>query len=350
MKPVRVGVIGFGFMGQTHVRAYQAAAADGLPVRLSAVADVSGEPLTGMARTRGNIDTGVAERLFDPASVATFGDAASLMASREVDAVSICTPTDTHAALAEQALGRGLHALIEKPVAVSAAAVRGLMDVERRTGKRAVPAMCIRYWPGWTWVRDRIADRSLGALLSLKCVRLGSRPDWSAFYADDARCGNAITDLHIHDADFITHAVGFPRAVHSLGTESFLTSAYRFDEPGLRSVQVTAEGGWLPTPGRGFRMRFVAEFEHATAEYDLARPTPLLLTRDGTTTPVDLPAGTGYDGQIRAWARWLSGQPHPAGEAPLATLAHAAKVLDLIDAEKRALRSGVVEAVRYAEP
>jgi predicted dehydrogenase len=325
MSVARVGVVGFGFMGQTHVRAYQSAARDGLPVVLDAVADLTGGPLTGLAQAKGNIRTGEAERLFDPAAVRTFRSARDLFAAGGLDAVSLCTPTDTHADLTRAALEAGLHVLLEKPVAVEAATAREMEDAERRTGRRVMPAMCMRFWPGWPWLRERITDGEFGRLLSLKFVRLGSRPDWSAFYQDNTRCGDAITDLHIHDVDFLCDVLGFPDRVLSIGSTSHVTSVYWFDRGPYEGVKVTAEGGWLPSQGRGFRMRYVAEFERASAEFDLSNSPAV------------------YDGQVRAFVAWLAGPRHD----PPATLAQAARVLDVIAAEKHSLRSGAIEPVVF---
>lgn len=66
--PIGVGVIGLGFMGRTHVAAYQAAAAAGFPCRLVAVCDPKPSRLTGELEANGNLATG-SGRLFDPKSV-----------------------------------------------------------------------------------------------------------------------------------------------------------------------------------------------------------------------------------------------------------------------------------------
>jgi predicted dehydrogenase len=337
MTVLRAGVIGFGFMGQTHVRAYQAAADAGLPVRLAAIADLRADSLSASPSTRGNIATGADEPLFDPALVRPYPSAQALLDAGDLDIVSVCTPTHTHVATAALALRAGLHVLLEKPVATSPADAGLLIVAERAAGRRVMPAMCIRFWPGWSWLHDRIHDRRFGPLSSLHLTRLGSRPDWSPFYRDNALCGDAITDLHVHDADFLSHTLGFPSAVFSVGSTSHLTTAYLYHEGPFRGVQVFAEGGWLPSPGRGFRMRFAAEFENATAEFDLARSPALHLTTDGRTDTVPLPDGTGYDGQVRAFIHWAA---QGGNDDPPSTLSQAARVLELIDAEKRSLISG----------
>src|SRR5437764_1016777 len=72
-RTIGVGVIGLGFMGQTHVRAYQSAARDGVACELRAVCDASPERLTGEARAGGNLAGRTPERGFDRARVRASG-------------------------------------------------------------------------------------------------------------------------------------------------------------------------------------------------------------------------------------------------------------------------------------
>ncbi|MFA6044314.1 MAG: Gfo/Idh/MocA family oxidoreductase [Phycisphaerales bacterium] len=331
---VRVGVAGLGLMGAVHIRALR-----GTGARLVSVADPKQARREGAAFTPGNLDaTRGDERLFDPASVTGYADASEMIARETLDLVVVCTPTDTHVALASEALRQGMHVLLEKPVATTAGEVAALAEVERGTGGHVIPAMCMRFWPGWAWLRERARDGELGRLRSLKCVRLGSRPAWSAeFYGDDARTGGAIFDLHVHDVDFVMWCLGTPREVTSIGDRDHVTTMYRFEDRGL---QVTAEGGWLGSEGRGFRMRCVAEFEDATAEFELGREQPLMVTRGGATTPAVLPGGTAYELQmerviacVQAWRRGDTAPEQP-------TLAEAARVTRVVEAEIRSLETG----------
>lgn len=340
-RPVRVGVIGLGFMGRTHVAAYQSAARDGLPCVLAAVADRSAERLVPVAsKGAGNFDTGASAALWDAAAVATYNDPLALIADASIDLVSICTHTDSHVPLARAALAAGKHVLVEKPVAVASTDVAALASAARVSGRLCMPAMCMRFWPGWSWVRDRVSDGSLGAVRSAAFQRLGSPPDWGTeFYADAARTGGPLVDLHIHDTDFIRFCFGAPTSVVSAGTLHHVTTAYRY-APGAGPAHVVAEGGQDHAPGFGFKMRYVIVFERATADFDAARtPTPLLLCRDGRAEPVELPAGTGYDHQVRHLVRAIA-DGHGAGQLT-ASLDEAVSVARTLEAERESLRTGL---------
>ncbi|MEO0631512.1 MAG: Gfo/Idh/MocA family oxidoreductase, partial [Planctomycetota bacterium] len=201
---VRVGIVGFGFMGRTHASAYRWAAEHAkLPVEITMVADGRGE--AAFDATGGNIgDDDMPIRASD---VRTVTDARELFASDDVDLVSICTPTDTHVDLAIAALEASKSVLVEKPVATSTDAIERLAvaaDAARSTsGVTCSPAMCMRFWPEWAWLKSTIESGELGPVHSASFSRLGAAPAWSGFYADESVSGGAILDLHVHDVDFI---------------------------------------------------------------------------------------------------------------------------------------------------
>jgi len=332
---IGVGVIGLGFIGGGHVRAYQAAREAGHPCRLVAVCDVDPQRRSGRAAVAGNIDTGDATRpLFDLAQVRAYADAAELIADPDVQLVSICTHTDTHVELARRALRAGKHVLVEKPVATRAVEVRRLARVAAGARTLCMPAMCMRFWPGWTWLKQRIEERTFGNVESAVFVRLGSPPDWSPeFYLRPERSGGAVVDLHIHDVDFIRWCFGQPEAVVSTGSRQHVTTLYRY-AAGPRHV--VAEGGWFSAAGFQFRMRYLVGFERAVVEYDSTREPRLTVMRDGRSEAVPLEATTGVDGEIRHLLEAIS-----SGSGNLrATIADSELTLRVLEAELRSLETG----------
>lgn len=332
-----VGIVGLGFMGRTHLGAWRAAAAAGWANRLVAVCDRDPDLRAGRVSSGGNLEAGVAgepaEQLFEPGEVAAYDDAAALFADDAVDVVSICTHTDSHVALAEAALRAGKHVLVEKPVALDAAAIERLDGVARDAGRVCMPAQCIRFWPGWDRLRVHVEGGDLGALRSLSLRRQGSRPHWGAgFYDDPARSGGALVDLHIHDADLVRWCLGDPRAVFTTGDRDHVSTAYLYESG---AVHVLAEGGWDHSPGFAFRMAFTAVFEQGTLDYDLGREPVLTLARDGESQPVRLDDISGYDGEVRHLLDVLAGKTELR-----ATLSEAAGLARLLDAEAASLASG----------
>lgn len=305
-----VGIIGFGFMGRTHAAGYRAAVAAGLPVALRAV---TGPP-------------GVAA----PDGALRLPDAAAVLAREDIAAVSICTYTDSHVELALAALAAGKHVLVEKPVALHSREVARLADAANRAGLVCMPAMCMRFWPGWPWLREQVAAGSFGAVRSAEFSRLSSRPGWgSAFYRNPGRSGSALFDLHIHDVDFIRWCFGHPASVAASGSIEDVLGCYGYSGP----ERVTARGAWRPDPDTRFTMRYAVCFDQAEVRFDSTDAIPLSVLRGGTRQAVRLPAESGYDGEVRHFVELVLGRV--AG--PVATLEEALAVTGILEAEARAL-------------
>lgn len=332
MREIRVGVIGIGFMGRTHVRGYQHAASLGRACRLVAVADRDESRRRGDPGSGGNIGDASSARLFDPSEVRGYAGAEELLADPEVDLVSICTHTDTHVDLGIRALEAGKHVVVEKPVAVRSVDAQRLAEAASRHDRVCMPAMCIRFWPAWAWVKERVEDGTLGPVRSAVFHRLGTAPAWAPdFYRDEARTGGALVDLHIHDTDFVCYCFGAPDRVTSMGTTGHVTTLYHYD---AGPPHVVAEGAWDHTPGFGYRMRYVVIFEGATVDFDLARDPQVRLSRDGEATPVTLPGSDGYQEEILHALDLIEGRAEPR-----ATVEDAVTVARVLEAERRSLQT-----------
>jgi predicted dehydrogenase len=329
---IGVGVVGLGFMGQTHIRAYQAAAAAGLPCELVAVCDKSEERLRGGGDSGGNLETGASGGGFDLRNVRGYRELDEFLADPRVSLVSVCTYTDSHVEVASRALQAGKHVLVEKPVAVSSVEVRRLAFEAEESGRLCMPAMCMRFWSGWDWVREKIRSGAYDAAKSAQFQRMGAGPSWgAAFYRDFSRSGGALWDLHIHDADFIYWCFGKPASVTSTGTLEHLTTLYRFaDGP----QHVSAEGAWGLPPSAGFRMKYLITFERAAVEFDLAQG--VTVWQEGEPERVTFDGMTAYERQVRYFVEAVA-----RGETELrATMADALAVAELLEAERRSMESG----------
>ncbi|GMU82630.1 MAG: oxidoreductase [Planctomycetota bacterium] len=333
---IGVGVIGLGFMGRTHVAAYEQARQAGYGCRLAAICDTDVDRLTPEKSPAGNIaafQKGGAQ-LYDPSEVRTYSRVDELLADPAIQLVSICTHTETHVDLTLRALAAGKHVLVEKPLATRSADAARVADAAERAGTLCMPALCMRFWPGWSWLKQRIDDGSYGAVRSAVFERLASPPQWAPdFYADHARTGGALVDLHIHDADFVRWCFGDPATVSSTGTIDHVTTLYRY--PG-GPAHVVAEGGWDHSHGFPFKMRYVVAFERATAEFDSGREPPLMLATGGELNPVPLESITGWDLEIRHMLRAI----HDGRRELIASADDAVGVARLLERELESLRVG----------
>ncbi len=333
MSEMRVGIVGLGFMGQTHLTALNSAIASGMACRLTAVCDRHPERRSGEPNAIGNLDTVASERLFNPADVHGFTTPEELFACRDVDAVSICTHTDTHVDLACAALESGKHVMVEKPVALNPDDIDRVSAAAQAAGRVCMPAMVMRFWPGWRWLKETIAAQTYGSVRNATFRRIGTAPSWaSEFYENAEISGGALVDLHIHDSDFVRWCFGDPRAVTTSGTLDHASTVYHYDDgPSL----VTAEGGWMRQPSCAFQMQYHVTFDDAVARFDIQRDVPLEVFTGDACTPVSVEGPDGYESEMRHFIETAI-----AGGTPDATLADASAVARLLHAERTSLDSG----------
>ena len=168
-QDIAVGIVGLGFMGRTHLAAFERASG----CEVVAVADRDSSRLTGRAPAEGNFDTGTEEALFDPGTISTSEEPFEVIDHPDVELVSVTTPTPTHHGLAAAVIASGRHLLIEKPVDLDSRRIRDLAKAARDAGVLAMPAHCMRFWPAWVWMKERLDEEAFGICRRaefLRCV------------------------------------------------------------------------------------------------------------------------------------------------------------------------------------
>ena len=172
-RSLRVGVVGVGVMGFNHARVLS-----GLPgVRLVGVAD----PDTGQRS--------FVTRALDCGGV---DDLDSLIALG-VDAITIAAPTHLHHELALTCIGRGIHVLVEKPIASSVEEGQSIIRAANRAGVSLMVGHVERFNPAVQAIKDALRGEDI---LSIAITRVGPFPP---------RMSNVgvVIDLAVHDIDLI---------------------------------------------------------------------------------------------------------------------------------------------------
>ena len=172
-RPLRVGVVGVGVMGSNHARVFA-----GLPgTELVGVADPDRKQAEFVARTLGC------------AAVADVGD----LLDRDVDAVTIAAPTHLHRDIALSCIARGIHVMVEKPIASSVEEGREIIAAARRAGVTLMVGHVERFNPAVEAIKEAIRDEDI---LSIAITRVGPFPP---------RMSNVgvVIDLAVHDIDLI---------------------------------------------------------------------------------------------------------------------------------------------------
>lgn len=321
---IKVGIIGLGGMGKTHLAAYLRRP----DAQIVALSDLNEKRLGDAAE---KVLDGVSAVGMGADPLRRYDHGLSLIADQAVELVDICVPTPAHYELAMAAIKVGKHVLVEKPVARTRTQTRRLAAAAVTSSKVIMPAMCMRFWPGWRWLKNAIVEQRYGRLLSANFRRLGSTPGRETFYLDGRASGGAILDLHIHDVDFILWCWGMPAYVHSggyigpSGHIDHVLTQYGFADAPL----ITAEGAWTMADGYGFSMQYLVTWERATAAFGLLPEGPLVLIQDGRREVVAMETGDGYDHEIGPLLARIRRPDIP----PVVTMRDAEQAWDMVEAE-----------------
>ncbi len=334
-----MAVVGLGFMGVTHIKAYQPLKA----AKIVAVCDSVRLPVNGvLAGVAGNITGSGALDLGK--NVKVYRTLNEVLADPEVDLVDLCVPTPLHPEQSIAALKAGKHVLCEKPLALNSAQAREIVRAAESAAGFFMPAMCMRFWPGWCLLKDVVAKKTYGKVQAARFRRMSPMPGWSkATYGSGNSTGGALFDLHVHDTDFVQFLFGRPASVFSTGVVRGGTSidhvVTQYHYPGGPAVY--AEGSWLLTGN--FSMAYTLLCERATLDYDSARGAePLLVTEAGKKPRTIKSVGAdGYSGEISYMIQAIQ-----SGKVPkVVTAQDGLSAVQICEAEAKSVKTGKVVAV-----
>ncbi len=175
---MRFGLLGAGRIGRIH-GLNVAARTDTV---LVAVADASAEAADSLALAAG-------------AEVATVD---AILADAAIDAILICTPTDTHADLIEAAVAAGKAVFCEKPVDLDAARIRACLATVDRSGKPLMIGFNRRFDPNFAALEARLRAGEAGAIEIVSVISRDPAPPPVDYVK---RSGGLFRDMMIHDFD-----------------------------------------------------------------------------------------------------------------------------------------------------
>lgn len=197
---VEIGVIGAGFAGSIHAKAY----AKTPDARVGVIVDQDRDRAEQLAaQVGGRVETEVE---------ALFRDSA-------VDLVDIAVPTPLHARFAVAALDAGKHVVIEKPLALTLVDAEAIVRAGERNSKFVMVAHVLRFWPEYVAMREALRSGRLGRPLIATAQRLSNTPQWASWFRDPQATGGAVLDLQIHDLDILNWLFGRPKRVFARGAK-----------------------------------------------------------------------------------------------------------------------------------
>ena len=182
---IRIGLLGAGRIGQVHARAVSSVPT----AQLVAIADPI-SAAAGAVRNTYGCDIRTIEQI---------------LVSDDIDAVIICTPTDTHADLIEQFARAGKAIFCEKPVDLDLERVQACLSVVNETNTTLMVGFQRRYDPDFQALRAAIDAGHIG---DVEMVTLISRDPGAPPYDYIERSGGIFRDMMIHDFDVARWMLG----------------------------------------------------------------------------------------------------------------------------------------------
>ena len=161
MLPMKIGVIGLGFMGGTHLQAMAR-----IPrAELVAVMDQDETRLSGdLSSIQGNLG-GPGARM-DFSKVRRYRSIDAILADPEIETIDICLPTFLHASVAIQALQAGKHVLCEKPMALDGSDADAMITEADHARCVLMVAQVLRFFPAYRELYRLVKSGELGRIHS----------------------------------------------------------------------------------------------------------------------------------------------------------------------------------------
>jgi predicted dehydrogenase len=126
-----------------------------------------------------------------------------LLEDKSIDVVHICTPNAMHAEIAIAALEAGKHVMCEKPMAISSADGRAMLEASRRSGKKLSIAYQNRYRSDSQYLKRICEEGGLGDIYYGKALAIRRRavPTWGVFLNKELQGGGPLIDIGTHSLD-----------------------------------------------------------------------------------------------------------------------------------------------------
>ncbi len=180
--PLRAAVIGVGAMGRNHARVFN---------------EIESARLVGVA----DADPATAERAGRAFHTPHFTDVAQLLDETRPQVVVLAVPTLLHLPVAREVLRRGIHLLVEKPLAFTVEEGAEIIYLAQEAGVVLTVGHVERYNPAILALKERLQAGELGRVYQINARRLGPFPA-------RVRDVGVVIDLATHDVDIMRYLTG----------------------------------------------------------------------------------------------------------------------------------------------
>ena len=202
MKTIRIGVIGLG-IGRHHAANYRQHPC----AEIVAVADTDKKRLEEVGES-----LSVAKR---------YVSGEEMLKAEDLDVVTVATPNKFHAPLTVAALKAGCHVLCEKPMAMTAAEARRMLQASRKARRRLMINFSYRFTEQSWALKKQVDTGILGDVYFARTVwhRRRGMPGFGGWFGQKALSGGGpLIDLGVHRLDLALWLMGYPQPVWVMGS------------------------------------------------------------------------------------------------------------------------------------
>ncbi|MBS1331836.1 MAG: Gfo/Idh/MocA family oxidoreductase, partial [Christensenellaceae bacterium] len=213
----RVGIIGTGWIAEAHAESYL----NQPDVKIVALADLIPGKAEAFAKCYGL--TGAR----------CYPDHKSLLASEQLDAVSVCTYNTAHAQCTIDALAAGVNVLLEKPMSVTVQEAADIIRAEKKSGRLLSIGFQPRMDANMQKIREIVQGGTLGKVYYIQTGGGRRRGIPNSTFIEKKTAGiGALGDIGCYSLDMVLNAIGYPRPLTVTGyTSAYFGQNERYQSP-----------------------------------------------------------------------------------------------------------------------
>lgn len=329
---LKIGLVGFGFMGRMHFDNYVRLMNEGQQIELVAICDLIIDELKD-SKAGGNMSTG--QEVYDLSAYRLYDNIEKMVAAEELDMIDLAVPTYIHAEMACSLLERGYHVFCEKPMARYSADARKMAETARKHDRKLMIGQCLRFWPGYEYLKATIEEERFGKVTAGYFYRGSEAPkNW---FLDQSLSGGALLDMHIHDSDMIQWLFGTPEKVSTIGRNVIPGSGYDIASTHyayLDGKVINSQVDWTLEGDHGFYMGYRVNFERGNIVFDGGTVT--VNPNDQPGFKAELPAEDGYYRELKHFIGAIENN----AEIVICAPESAADSVALVEGEEQSAKAG----------
>jgi predicted dehydrogenase len=196
-----IGLVGLGFIGKTHLEAYNQIE-NGQVIAICTSVELKEQEVSSF---------------YKGSFVTNYED---LLKNDAIDMIDICLPTYLHEEYIIKAANAGKHIICEKPLTLTVESANRIISAVKKNNVKLFVGNVLRFWPEYEEIKSYSLTDKLKDIEIVHAKRLGQPPTWSSWFQDPEKSGGALFDLHIHDIDFVYYVLGEVDTVYAVGNKN----------------------------------------------------------------------------------------------------------------------------------